>query len=201
MPAKHLPKARESGAPLAVHALHALAHVELNAIDLAWDTVARFARLRLPRAFYADFAHVAADEARHLGWCLQRLHELGAAYGDLPAHDLLWQGAAASAGDVTARLAVVPMSQEARGLDAGPRLAARLIGAGDNRSAAIVRRIAHEEHAHVAVGVHWFNQARPRRGTMLQRAHRDASRSKLVHSDAIAQCKLLFVLHGLLFSG
>ena len=111
MPAPQLPKSRDTGVPMAVHQLHNLAHVELNAIDLAWDTVARFAHLRLPPQLYADFAHVADDEARHLGWCLQRLHELGHAYGDLPAHDLLWEGAAASRGDVTARLAVVPMSQ------------------------------------------------------------------------------------------
>jgi uncharacterized ferritin-like protein (DUF455 family) len=95
---------------------------------------------------------VADDESRHFGWCLQRLAELGHRYGDMPAHDLLWEGAQASAGDLTARLAVVPMSQEARGLDAGQRLAMRLVGAGDARSAAIVARIAEEERAHVAVG-------------------------------------------------
>ena len=105
---------------------------------------------------------MADDESRHLGWCLQRLAELGHAYGDLPAHDLLWEGAAASAADVTARLAVVPMSQEARGLDAGPRLVKRLVGLGDNRTAAVVRRIAEEERAHVAVGVVWFQQVRVR---------------------------------------
>ena len=74
----------------------------------------------------------------------------------MPAHDLLWQGAEASSGDITSRLAVVPMSQEARGLDAGERLAERLVGCGDNVSAAIVGRIAEEEKAHVAVGITWF---------------------------------------------
>lgn len=99
---------------------------------------------------------VADDESRHLLWCLQRLQELGHGYGCMPAHNLLWEGAQLSRESLGARLAVVPMSQEARGLDAGPRLAARLIGLGDRRSAAIVARIAREESAHVAVGVAWF---------------------------------------------
>lgn len=76
---------------------------QLNAIDLAWDTVARFAHLRLPPAFYEDFARVADDESRHLGWCLQRMAEMGCAYGDLDAHNLLWEGAQMSAGDLNAR--------------------------------------------------------------------------------------------------
>lgn len=133
--------------------LHNLAHIELNAIDLAWDTVVRFSPLNLDHQFYSDFAHVADDESRHLLWCLQRLEELGVSYGDIPAHDLLWQGAQASSEDVVARMAVVPMGQEARGLDAGGRLAERLVGLGDPRSARIVARIAQEERAHVAVGV------------------------------------------------
>lgn len=91
--------------------LHNLAHVELNAIDLAWDTVVRFADAQLPAQFYCDFARVADDESRHLGWCLQRLQELGHAYGCMPAHDLLWEGAQLSGHDLGARLAVVPMSQ------------------------------------------------------------------------------------------
>ena len=109
--------------------MHNLAHIELNAIDLAWDTVVRYASsLPLPTQFAVDFARVAFDESRHLSWCLQRLEELGPGceYGCLPAHGLLWQGCAASSGDLRARLAVVPMSQEAKGLDAGQRLVDRL---------------------------------------------------------------------------
>ncbi|WIA40303.1 hypothetical protein OEZ86_013674 [Tetradesmus obliquus] len=138
--------------------LHNLAHIELNAIDLAWDTVARFSSLRLPPAFYEDFARVADDESRHFAWCAQRLAELGCSYGDMVAHDLLWAGAQSSAGDLGARLAIVPMSQEARGLDAGRRLVERLKGAGDPRTASIVAAIAEEERAHVAVGVVWFGR-------------------------------------------
>ena len=93
---------------------------------------------------------------RHLGWCLQRLGEMGVRYGDIAAHNVLWEGAEATASSLPARLAVVPCMQEARGLDAGPRLVAKLQGRGDNRSAAVVRRISEEEIAHVAVGVAWF---------------------------------------------
>jgi uncharacterized ferritin-like protein (DUF455 family) len=155
---KDVPPPEEAGVSQAAHLLLNVAHVELNAIDLAADTVARFAPLGLPARFYEDFARVADDEARHLSWCLQRLRELGVAYGDVPAHDGLWQGCAASSGDLTARLVVVPCGQESRGLDAGQRLAQRLVGLGDARSAAIVARIAEEERAHVAVGVAWFER-------------------------------------------
>ncbi|KAL3145253.1 hypothetical protein ABBQ32_000996 [Trebouxia sp. C0010 RCD-2024] len=158
VPPKQVPIPKQSPLPLPVYMLHNLAHVELNAVDLAWDTVARFSHLGLDQGFYADFARVADDESRHLGWCLQRLEELGYAYGDMVAHSILWEGAQASTGDLAGRLAVVPMSQEARGLDAGPRLADKLVGCGDNRSAAIVSRIALEEKAHVAVGVSWFTK-------------------------------------------
>jgi uncharacterized ferritin-like protein (DUF455 family) len=113
---------------------------------------------RLPPSFFRDFARVADDEARHLGWCLQRLAEMGVAYGDVPAHNVLWEGAESTSESLPARLAVVPCMQEARGLDAGPRLRAKLQGHGDNRSADVVDRISREELAHVAVGVAWFRR-------------------------------------------
>ena len=156
LPPRQIPTIKQTDLPLNVYTLHNLAHVELNAIDLAWDSVVRFSSLQLPECFYTDFARIADDESRHLGWCLQRLEELGYEYGCMPAHSLLWDGCAVSAGDVRARLAIVPMSQEARGLDAGGRLTDRLVGWGDNRSAKIVARIAEEEKAHVGVGVAWF---------------------------------------------
>ncbi|KAA8526311.1 hypothetical protein F0562_008486 [Nyssa sinensis] len=106
--------------------------------------------------FFADFAHVADDESRHFAWCSQRLAELGFRYGDMPAHNLLWRECEKSADNVTARLAAIPLVQEARGLDAGPRLVQKLIGFGDCRTSNIVARIADEEVAHVAVGVYWF---------------------------------------------
>ncbi|KAK7324691.1 hypothetical protein VNO77_28447 [Canavalia gladiata] len=155
---KKIPAPKDSGLPLNAYMLHNLAHVELNAIDLAWDTVVRFSPYGeiLGEGFFADFAHVADDESRHFSWCAQRLAELGFKYGDMPAHNLLWRECEKSSGNVAARLAVIPLVQEARGLDAGPRLVQKLVGFGDNRTSKIVARIADEEIAHVAVGVYWF---------------------------------------------
>ncbi|KAK1388832.1 Ferritin-like superfamily [Heracleum sosnowskyi] len=155
---KEIPSPKNSGLPLNAYMLHNLAHVELNAIDLAWDTVVRFSPYveLLGEGFFADFAHVADDESRHFSWCSQRLAELGFSYGDMPAHNLLWRECAKSSDSVTARLAVIPLVQEARGLDAGPRLVKKLIGFGDSRTSNIVAQIANEEVAHVAVGVYWF---------------------------------------------
>ncbi|KDP31779.1 hypothetical protein JCGZ_12240 [Jatropha curcas] len=155
---KEIPAPKDSGLPLNAYTLHNLAHVELNAIDLAWDTVVRFSPFSetLEEGFFADFAHVADDESRHFAWCSQRLAELGFKYGDMPAHNLLWRECEKSSNNVAARLAAIPLVQEARGLDAGPRLVQKLIGFGDSKTSKIVVRIADEEVAHVAVGVYWF---------------------------------------------
>ncbi|CAM6037658.1 unnamed protein product [Sphagnum compactum] len=155
---RKVPQPKGTSLSPSAHALHNLAHIELNAIDLAWDTVVRFstASRDLDDQFFADFAHVADDESRHCLWCLQRLSELGFSYGSMPAHNLLLRDCQKTTGSVTARLAVIPMMQEARGLDAGPRLVERLMGFGDARSASIAKHIAEEEVAHVAVGVSWF---------------------------------------------
>lgn len=155
---KDIPSPKDSGMPLSAYMLHNLAHVELNAIDLAWDSVVRFSSYceLLGDAFFADFAHVADDESRHFAWCLQRLNELGFKYGDMPAHNLLWRECDKTSDNVAARLAAIPLVQEARGLDAGPRLVQKLVGCGDNRTSKIVAKIADEEVAHVAVGLYWF---------------------------------------------
>ncbi|GJN38101.1 hypothetical protein PR202_gb27113 [Eleusine coracana subsp. coracana] len=155
---KEITTHKEMGVPLNAYMLHNLAHVELNAIDLAWDTVVRFSPLRdtLGDGFFADFARVADDESRHFRWYSQRLAELGFSYGDMPVHNLLWRECAKSSRDVSARMAVIPMVQEARGLDAGPRLVQRLRGYGDHRSADMVAKVAEEELAHVSVGLCWF---------------------------------------------
>ncbi|MGD8808613.1 MAG: ferritin-like domain-containing protein [Gammaproteobacteria bacterium] len=134
--------------------LHALAHIELNAIDLAWDIVARFRGL--PRAFYDDWVGVAAEEATHFTLLAARLDALGAAYGDLPAHDGLWQAAQTTAHDLAARLAVVPLVLEARGLDVTPAMIVRLREAGDDASADVLQRIHDDEIGHVAAGRRWF---------------------------------------------
>ncbi|KAK1869450.1 hypothetical protein I4F81_011926 [Pyropia yezoensis] len=155
----HPPSARESGVSAEVFYLHSLAHVELNAIDLALDTLARFAATTSPpppRAFVTDFVRIAADESRHFCWLSARLAALGATYGDLPAHGLVWASADATRSDLAARLALGQLVQEARGLDAGPRLADRLVGGGAAESAALVLKISSEEVPHVAAGVRWF---------------------------------------------
>jgi uncharacterized ferritin-like protein (DUF455 family) len=158
-PPRDMPKRRNFGSPAGRTALlHALAHIELNAIDLAWDIVARFAGLGLQREFFADWARVATEEARHFLLLSDRLAELGAKYGDLPAHDGLWDAAVATADDVLARLAVVPLVLEARGLDVTPEMALRLERAGDARSAAILHVIYQQEIGHVAIGRRWFDQ-------------------------------------------
>ena len=135
--------------------LHALAHIEYGAIDLAIDLVGRFGHI-FPRAFVDDWMKVAGEEAMHFALVDRRLRALGACYGDLPAHDGLWEAAAATAHDALARLAVVPMVLEARGLDVTPAMTARFEAAGDRLSARILGRIYNDEIGHVAAGVRWF---------------------------------------------
>ncbi len=144
--------------------LHALAHIELNAIDLAWDIVARFTYESLPRSFYDDWVTVADEEARHFGLLRERLAELGTAYGDLPAHGGLWQAAEATADDLAARLAVVPLVLEARGLDVTPAMIERLTAAGDEASVHVLEIIYRDEIGHVAIGRRWFEFICARQG-------------------------------------
>lgn len=136
--------------------LHALAHIELNAIDLAFDIVARFADAALPRGFFEDWLHVGDDEARHFLMLDDRLRELGSHYGALLAHDGLWQASMDTAHDLTARLAIVPMVLEARGLDVTPAMIEKLTATEDHASAAILQTIHDDEITHVAVGTKWF---------------------------------------------
>lgn len=147
---------RSTGEKGRVALVHAIAHIELNAIDLAWDAVARFVGNDLPRAYFDDWVRVAVEEARHFEMLNARLGELGAAYGDLPAHDGLWEAASSTTDDLLARMALVPMVLEARGLDTAPQSAERLKQAGDKQTAAILNEIAIDEVGHVAAGVRWF---------------------------------------------
>lgn len=134
--------------------LHAIAHIEFNAINLAWDAVYRFRGM--PDAFYADWVTVAEDEARHFTLLAARLSELGAAYGDYPAHNGLWLMAERTAHSDRERMALVPRVLEARGLDVTPGMIARLRENGDDASADILELILREEVAHVAAGSRWF---------------------------------------------
>jgi len=156
LPPSRMPKRGRAGSERSrIALLHALAHIELTAIDLAFDCAGRFGA-GFPRAFANDWIAVGADEAMHFALLHRRLRALGAAYGDLPAHGGLWEAAAATAHDALARLAVVPTVLEARGLDVTPATLAALERAGDARSAAILERIYRDEIRHVAAGMKWF---------------------------------------------
>jgi uncharacterized ferritin-like protein (DUF455 family) len=134
--------------------VHAVAHIEFNAINLAWDAIYRFRGM--PTAYYCDWIGVAADEARHFSLLQARLRELGYIYGDFEAHDGLWEMAVKTADSCLARMALVPRVLEARGLDVTPGMIARLTAAGDTTTVAILELILREEIAHVAAGSRWF---------------------------------------------
>lgn len=134
--------------------LHALAHIEFNAINLALDAIWRFAGL--PADYYRDWLRVAAEEALHFGLLRERLRAHGHDYGDFAAHDGLWEMAAKTRGDVLARMALVPRTLEARGLDASPQVRAKFAAAGDVESAAVVDIILRDGIGHVAIGNRWF---------------------------------------------
>lgn len=136
--------------------IHALAHIELNAIDLALDIVARFADKDVPPSFFDGWMGVADDEARHYGLLQDRLAQLGSHYGALPAHDGLWEAATDTAENLHARLAIVPLVLEARGLDVTPSLLEKLGRIGDHETASILSIIYEDEKTHVAVGAKWF---------------------------------------------
>jgi len=134
--------------------IHALAHIEFNAINLALDAAWRFAGM--PQAFYGDWLLVAREEALHFELLRDHLRTLGFEYGDFPAHNALWEMAEKTRHDVLARVALVPRTLEARGLDASPAVRAKLVGAGDRRAGEILDLILRDEIGHVAVGNHWY---------------------------------------------
>ena len=135
--------------------VHAIAHIEFNAINLALDAVCRFRDM--PEAYYLDWISVADDEARHFQLLATRLGQLGRQYGDYPAHNGLWEMAEKTSGSCLVRMALVPRVLEARGLDVTPGMIDRLRGVGDNETVSALEIILAEEVRHVAVGTHWFN--------------------------------------------
>ncbi|HVI99569.1 MAG TPA: ferritin-like domain-containing protein [Sphingomonas sp.] len=156
LPPNRMPKRGRGGSERGrIALLHALAHIEFVAIDLAFDMAGRFGA-GFPRAFVDDWIGVGADEAMHFALLDRRLRALGSRYGALPAHDGLWEAARETAHDPLARLAVVPMVLEARGLDVTPATVARFRAAGDETSARILERIVRDEIRHVAAGTRWF---------------------------------------------
>ena len=136
--------------------IHALAHIELNAIDLACDIAGRFCDRGLGDSFFGEWLSIAADEARHFLMLEKRLNDMGFGYGDFPAHDGLWEAAYDTRHDLAARLAIVPMVLEARGLDVTPGMIKRFNKAGDTATVRILETIYEDEKSHVAAGVKWF---------------------------------------------
>ena len=153
---RDLPRRKRGGSERArIAMLHAFAHIEYVAIDLAFDCAGRFGD-GLPRGFIDDWLSVGADEAMHFALLDRRLRALGSHYGALPAHDGLWEAAVRTRDDLAARLAVVPMALEARGLDVTPATVERFEAHGDVRSGRLLMRIFTDEIRHVAIGSRWF---------------------------------------------
>ena len=144
--------------------LHAVAHIELNAVDLHWDIIARFAHVPMPMGFYDDWVQAADEESKHFNLIADCLEVMESHYGALPAHAGMWRAAEDTAEDFMGRLAVVPMVLEARGLDVTPAMIAKLEQAGDPASAAVLRTIYEDEIGHVAIGRRWYLWLCARRG-------------------------------------
>jgi uncharacterized ferritin-like protein (DUF455 family) len=142
--------------------IHALAHIEFNAVNLALDIMWRFPGM--PQAFYRDWLRVAQEEALHFSLLNKHLATLGYAYGDFPAHNGLWEMAEKTRGDLPARLTLVPRILEARGLDAAPQIRDKLAAVGDDAGAAILDVILRDEIGHVAIGNRWWRHLCAARG-------------------------------------
>lgn len=156
LPPNRMPKRNKAGSERGRIALwHSLAHIEFVAIDLALDMAGRFGA-EMGAGFVSDFLSVAADEAMHFALLARRLRSLGSHYGALPAHDGLWDAAFETRHDVAARLAVVPMVLEARGLDVTPHTLERIRSLGDETGARVLQRILDDEIAHVRFGTTHF---------------------------------------------
>jgi uncharacterized ferritin-like protein (DUF455 family) len=154
VPPRNLPRRRLGSAEGRASLLHALAHIEFNAINLAWDAVYRFRNM--PEAFYGDWARVAYEEAYHFRLLCERLADFGYAYGDFDAHDGLWEMACKTAHDPLVRMALVPRVLEARGLDVTPGMIQRLEQAGDRAVVDVLKIILCDEIGHVEIGTRWF---------------------------------------------
>jgi len=137
--------------------LHAVAHIELNAVDLHWDIIARFSHVPMPMGFFDDWVKAADEESKHFNLVSDCLKANGSCYGALPAHEGMWRAAEDTAHDMLGRLAVVPMVLEARGLDVTPGMIKIFRNAKDHGAIAALETIYGEEVAHVAYGSKWFH--------------------------------------------
>jgi len=154
---RDVPRRRPGTAAGRIALLHAVAHIELNAVDLHWDIIARFTHVPMPPGFYDDWVKAADEESKHFSLVCDCLEPLGSHYGALPAHAGMWRAAEDTARDIMGRLAVVPMVLEARGLDVTPGMIEIFRKAGDERAVAALETIYAEEVGHVAYGSKWFH--------------------------------------------
>lgn len=168
---RELPRRRLNDPAGRIALLHAVTHIEFNAINLAWDAVQRFPGM--PADYYRDWARVAVEESGHFELLRQRLRAQGSDYGALPAHNGLWEMAAETANDPLLRMALVPRVLEARGLDVTPGMMVRLREAGDAASAGVLAIILRDEVGHVAVGSRWFRFLCEARGLDPEPSFRD----------------------------
>jgi len=159
---KQLPRRRPGSIEGRATLLHAVAHIEFNAINLAWDAVYRFRDM--PADYYSDWARVAREEALHFGLLVDCLASLGYVYGDFDAHNGLWEMARQTAHDPLVRMALVPRVLEARGLDVTPAMLERLQAAGDEQAVAALQIILRDEVGHVEIGTRWFRYLCDQRG-------------------------------------
>jgi len=162
---RDVPRRRPGSPQGRVALLHAVAHIELNAVDLHWDIIARFAGQPMPMGFYDDWVKAADEEAKHFNLICDCLETMGSHYGAMPAHAGMWRAAEDTATDLHGRLAVVPMVLEARGLDVTPGMIEVFRKAGEAQAIAALEVIYAEEVAHVAYGSKWFNWLCGRDGT------------------------------------
>lgn len=154
---RDVPRRRPGSAQGRIALLHAVAHIELNAVDLHWDIIARFGHIPFPPGFYDDWVKSAAEESKHFNLICDCLEAMGSHYGALPAHAGMWRAASDTAGDIFGRLAVVPMVLEARGLDVTPGMIDIFRKAGETQAIEALGIIYAEEVGHVAYGSKWFN--------------------------------------------
>lgn len=154
---RDVPRRRPGSPQGRIALLHAIAHIELNAVDLHWDMVARFHNIDMPLGFFDDWVKSADEESKHFNLICDCLANLGSHYGALPAHAGMWRAAEDTKDAILARLAVVPMVLEARGLDVTPGMIEIFKRAGDDKAVAALEVIYAEEVGHVAYGSKWFN--------------------------------------------
>ncbi len=154
---RDVPK-RKPGSPAGrIALLHAVAHIELNAVDLHWDIIARFSHVPMPMGFYDDWVKAADEESKHFNLICDCLENMGSFYGALPAHAGMWRAATDTMEDLQGRLAIVPMVLEARGLDVTPSMIEIFQKAGATDAVDSLKVIYAEEVSHVAYGAKWFN--------------------------------------------